>query len=506
MALLLWASLVEHILRKTADAVKILHDKILAEIGVQAQLQTDLQGQVNEKAKEIKTIAGTIEQKAGELVKTAEEIQAINARNILATVLKQPDVQGEIQKLNQLRDEIGLPKLEEGAADLQAAIAETQALTRRGTTLLMSLGRDKSPGRQIFWLALLLVAGPTIGWGVLKIGQHLTDTNNQLVSQTVAMLAAMNTWLIVLVSTIRQTSRWLSERMTTIEQVKQRWDARVAEAQSGARKELADLERRRAQIEADLLARQAQLAIAKEREQQLRDELKQATPLHLLAKFLHQRVESNDYQKYLGLLAIIRRDFEQMSQFIEGDNQSTLEFATLDEEKVGYDGRINRIVLYIDDLDRCPSDKVIQVLQAVHLLLAFPLFVVVVAVDARWIAGALRERYGDLLRADDAASTNGTPAAAYLVATPIDYPEKIFQIPFWLSPMSQKARQNLIAGILAGSIVDDAQLVEPAETVNSGADVVVRDQPVPDVGAIETIETADAVDLNPDALTTDEWA
>ncbi len=40
--------------------------------------------------------------------------------------------------------------------------------------------------------------------------------------------------------------------------------------------------------------------------------------------------------------------------------------------------RIDRIVLYIDDLDRCPEVKVVEVLQAVHLLLAYPLFVVVV--------------------------------------------------------------------------------------------------------------------------------
>ncbi len=44
---------------------------------------------------------------------------------------------------------------------------------------------------------------------------------------------------------------------------------------------------------------------------------------------------------------------------------------------------LNRIVLYIDDLDRCPPKRVVEVLQAVHLLLAFELFVVVVGVDAR---------------------------------------------------------------------------------------------------------------------------
>jgi hypothetical protein len=43
---------------------------------------------------------------------------------------------------------------------------------------------------------------------------------------------------------------------------------------------------------------------------------------------------------------------------------------TLEEENRDAGERINRIVLYIDDLDRCPEPLVIDVLKAVHLLLA----------------------------------------------------------------------------------------------------------------------------------------
>ena len=39
----------------------------------------------------------------------------------------------------------------------------------------------------------------------------------------------------------------------------------------------------------------------------------------------------------------------------------------------------------------------VDVLQAVHLLLHFPLFVVVMAVDARWVSRALKERFPHLL-------------------------------------------------------------------------------------------------------------
>lgn len=85
-----------------------------------------------------------------------------------------------------------------------------------------------------------------------------------------------------------------------------------------------------------------------------------------------------------------------------------------------------RIALYIDDLDRCPPDKVVEVLQAVHLLLTFPLFVVLVAVDVRWVRKALLQHYPNLMAgAGEQLET----------ASVSDYLEKIFQIPYWMRPM-----------------------------------------------------------------------
>jgi len=114
---------------------------------------------------------------------------------------------------------------------------------------------------------------------------------------------------------------------------------------------------------------------------------------------------------------------------------------------------IDRIILYIDDLDRCPPERVVEVLQAVHLLLAFPLFVVVVGVDARWVSRSLALRFKDLWRqvaVADGEDAAGDPDAT--AATPQDYLEKIFQVPFWLEPMSVRATRNYIDGLVAGSM------------------------------------------------------
>jgi hypothetical protein len=103
--------------------------------------------------------------------------------------------------------------------------------------------------------------------------------------------------------------------------------------------------------------------------------------------------------------------------------------------------RVDRIVLYIDDLDRCPPDRVVEVLRAIQLLLAFPLFVVVVGVDARWVKRALNVRYKDQLRPLRDGGWDG--------ATPQDYIEKIFQIPFWLEPMSPTSTRRYLGGLLS---------------------------------------------------------
>ena len=102
----------------------------------------------------------------------------------------------------------------------------------------------------------------------------------------------------------------------------------------------------------------------------------------------------------------------------------------------------DRIVLYIDDLDRCTHQQVYDVLQAIHLLLAFELFVVVVGVDVRWVEEAVARQFTvaaeDL---PDSATQADRDAARQRAETErrkraIDYLEKIFQLPFWLRRLS----------------------------------------------------------------------
>ncbi len=153
------------------------------------------------------------------------------------------------------------------------------------------------------------------------------------------------------------------------------------------------------------------------------------------AEFLSGRNISDDYRKRLGIVTTVSDDLETLSGLIADYNAKP--------EAQLPDGPPNRIVLYIDDLDRCPPPRVVEVLEAIHLLLAFPLFVVVVAVDTRWLTAAL-SRALPILK-EKAAPGVGAPTA-------MDYLEKIFQIPFWVEPLDDGGRHRLLRGLLLPSI------------------------------------------------------
>ena len=147
-----------------------------------------------------------------------------------------------------------------------------------------------------------------------------------------------------------------------------------------------------------------------------------------------------EYRRGLGIMSKLRKDFEQLTLLIgarpdgpdEGAPSPLREAA---RTLANAENDIERIVLYIDDLDRCSPDQVVKVLQAVHLLLAFRLFVVVLGVDSRWLEASLASHYETLLE------------------KPADYLEKIIQVPFLLRPMTKDGFASMMAELSRPPVV-----------------------------------------------------
>jgi hypothetical protein len=154
------------------------------------------------------------------------------------------------------------------------------------------------------------------------------------------------------------------------------------------------------------------------------DELGRLEPAHRLDRLLVEISTAERYESFRGLTGRIHHDLRRLSEDLAG--------ARAEWRAAGGKGRppLQRIVLYVDDLDRCTPPRVVDVLQAVNLLLTMDLFMVVVAVDPRWLLMALGRHHRGLLRSAGQV-------------TPLDYLDKIFHIPFALRPMGSRASTYL---------------------------------------------------------------
>jgi len=114
-----------------------------------------------------------------------------------------------------------------------------------------------------------------------------------------------------------------------------------------------------------------------------------------LSEWIAFQFKSCDYGRQIGYMETIKDDMEFLRSQMQEDD---------------------RILVTIDDLDRCEPEKAVEVLQAINLLLNFKNFIVMMGIDSRVITCAIEEHYKNML---GPAGTSG-----------YEYLEKIVQIPF----------------------------------------------------------------------------
>lgn len=158
-----------------------------------------------------------------------------------------------------------------------------------------------------------------------------------------------------------------------------------------------------------------------------------------IAALASERVTDKTYARALGNVALARADFELLSEWLR---EQRTEMAGTANPSAAPVRSVGRVILYVDDLDRCSPEQVVRVLQVVHMLLAFELFVVVVAVDASWVINALERSYPWLGESAAGGGGGRSPVNSY------DYLEKIFQLAFWLEPMSRPRVSSYLASLV----------------------------------------------------------
>jgi hypothetical protein len=174
------------------------------------------------------------------------------------------------------------------------------------------------------------------------------------------------------------------------------------------------------------------------------DQPSEVTEAEELGGTIRKLVEDPEYRDLLGLVTRTRQRFQSLDDAVRAARKGD-----------GGSLQLERVVVMIDDLDRCPPEKVVSVLEAVHLLFDFELFVVLLAVDTRWLEQSLRIRYRKLLGAHHGAS-------------PSDYLEKIIQIPLQVLPLDDSMIRRMLTGLTGAAAPEPAPAPLPAADDHAG--------------------------------------
>ena len=105
-----------------------------------------------------------------------------------------------------------------------------------------------------------------------------------------------------------------------------------------------------------------------------------------------------------------------------------------------HQGRESKVVVFIDDLDRCSEEKIMEVLQAITLILGDSKFFVFLGMDTEMIYRAVRAHYSSD-QADDPVPSN----------LPEEYLHKIIQISFYLPETSDESRLTYLDSLFSAA-------------------------------------------------------
>ncbi|MGC4094431.1 MAG: P-loop NTPase fold protein [Polyangiaceae bacterium] len=422
----LWSSLAVRVFDALAKELKESFAK-----GCLANLES-----VKERAAELEAAKTELEVKTGtlQLELTAEqELRATRklafqeyARGLATQVAEEVSQNDKVQAAaEQLGVQAGVTR-----ESLRVARADFESVV--GTVLRLCL-MLRSPRRLLVFMLVLGVAA-AIGW----LTSHAYDLTGRIATTSVLSLVSLVAMALRSAKTATGALDTALDKVELIEaeaRAKKGIRERAVEAeveQIAAR--VAEIERERIQLEKRKAELEAQLAALR------------GGSTRTLMEFILERTTSGGYRKNLGVISAIHEDFKELAGFLKPN---------------GVKPNVERIILYIDDLDRCPPQRVVEVLQAIHLILSLPLFVVVVGVDSRWLLDSLAA-YQRQQFPSDAVAVDATRPQQYL--------EKIFQIPFTLTPMSSDGYQALV-GALLGPHVDAAP-----DDVRSDDDAGARQQ------------------------------
>jgi hypothetical protein len=424
----LWASLVTYIFDEIWKKVAVEGTEADPAVARQKLLQ-ELEkagGAVHEAESQVELARTT-------LAKAEEDLEERRRQLALSRYVQKVTT----ENLHQIARQVGWQEPLEIINDVEKA---ARRLTSAGERLrLMGTTLAERPFRNIALPALIVGVLTTV---IVLVLQHAALS--PWVAQFSKTLAAIAGSLCALLAPLGEASRKVSRFTESVEKVVDDYDKELEELKKTDPQGAASVLTARRELEsaeASVTAARAHLA-------ELQNQLAALDPGQRLEAFLQERVQSTQYRSQQGIIALVHKDFQQLSERMKDWRK-----ARVNPQAAGGPPRtpasikpFDRIIIYVDDLDRCRPDHVVHMLEAVHLLLALDLFVVVVAVDSRWLMRALQVHYRDLLTAFDSDGDDDGLRSS----TAQNYLEKIFQITYALAPMAPSKFKDYVDFLAGG--------------------------------------------------------
>jgi hypothetical protein len=436
----LWASLVNHIL---VQLLKFIAPEATDEEKQQAILNqiSSTKSQAVVAREKQKAVLNTISTKEKELstAKKQREDKEIELREI-----KQKDIYDVLtdeqkKEVRKAADTLGVPAIINSFSDLQTLYAQASSVTGKTHSLIKSILQSRNRNLLIAMLISVLIVVPIL----VEIINREGSSGNAFMVKIGAIVAKFVAFIGIVTPILKKALYKMNAGISTIEAIKNNAELKfeekrmtLSEDEIRVSEEIEQLKIQESQAAEVITSKEKELEILEEKIRLLKEE-------RSLNRFLTTRTQSEDYRKHLGIISVIREDFTSL----------TTKLANAHKEPNSSFRRIDRIVLYIDDLDRCPTDKVMDVLQAVHLLLAFPLFVVVVGVDPRWLLHSLGSTFSAFQ--NEGKNFGLDKKTSEWLTTPQHFLEKIFQIQFCLSPMTPEGYATMIGNLFKNTEVGE---------------------------------------------------
>ncbi|MFE3794497.1 caspase family protein [Nocardia tengchongensis] len=408
----IWASLLEHIfcsLSPRESVVDTALDAVIARVDGVQQVVAEAQQRVDAAQERSNAVALAIDEARVRHRNALDAISTVSGKDLWTAVRADPELQ---RGLDEAMAELKIDRAVQTAREMSDAADSVVQLGSR-FQVLATAGKNAWTSPLALSVAVLL-AGGAGAWILAHFADQIGAVS-AVVAEVTTVAGAAATW-------IGRQSTLARRILAPAERIRTNLGNQISDLRTRQDAELDGLRGEAAAAEAELAAATRQRTAAEADLELARKDHADLTGTRLLRRYLAERAGSGDYDKYMGVIALAHRDLQDLSDH--------LRYAA--HHNSGDTDQLSRIVLYIDDLDRCDSDTVADVLDTVHLLLALPLFVVVVGVDPQWLAQSLRRRHTELLE-----SSCKTSAADYL--------EKILQLTYTLPPMDATKCATLLA-------------------------------------------------------------